>query len=233
MNNEIHTGKIISEEDELNIVRLYTTEKYTLRRIGRIIGIDHHRVKRIIEKHGVSLSNGDRVQAKKRGYKRKPFSEEHRRKIGLATRNRKLPPRPKATPEMICRNMVGHLHRDIPLDFFLSFSDVNKLKCLTSIANRDRVSEHFNDEQYKNFISHFYYDDVFDRVYQNWQNEQQRQYAKPSLDHIIPLSKGGTWELSNLQIIPWCVNRAKYNYLPNEWEYIKDKYFCKEGDNSV
>jgi len=25
--------------------------------------------------------------------------------------------------------------------------------------------------------------------------------------------------------LPWCVNRAKSNFLPDEWEYIKDKYF--------
>ena len=49
-------------------------------------------------------------------------------------------------------------------------------------------------------------------------------YAKPSLDHIIPLSKGGTWEFDNLQILSWVENRAKYNFMPQEWEYIKKTF---------
>ena len=41
---------------------------------------------------------------------------------------------------------------------------------------------------------------VFQRDYKL--NEKLVSFAKPSLDHKVPLSKGGTWELSNLQIIP-------------------------------
>lgn len=68
---------------------------------------------------------------------------------------------------------------------------------------------------------------VFQRDYKL--NEKLVSFAKPSLDHKVPLSKGGTWESSNLQIIPWCVNRAKFNYMPDEWEYIRKKYLSKEG----
>ena len=46
----------------------------------------------------------------------------------------------------------------------------------------------------------------------------------------MPLSKGGTWDLENLQIIPWCINRAKYNFMPEEWDYIRNKYLSKEGE---
>ena len=65
----------------------------------------------------------------------------------------------------------------------------------------------------------------FNKVYNDWINENKANYAKPSLDHIIPLSKGGNWELDNMQILSWVENRAKYNFMPDEWEYIKNKYF--------
>ena len=79
------------------------------------------------------------------------------------------------------------------------------------------------------FVEYFYYEDGFNITYNNWLNENKVSFAKPSLNHKVPLSKGGTWELSNLQIIPWCVNRAKFNYMPDEWEYIRKKYLSKEG----
>lgn len=125
------------------------------------------------------------------------------------------------------KNMAGHLHRNVSLEFLLSFENIDKLKCLTSIINKDRVSQNFNDEQYKEFLKYFYYDNTFNHTYDNWINENKQQFAKPSLDHIVPLSKGGTWELSNLCIIPWCINRAKYNFMPDEWEYIREKYFTE------
>lgn len=81
--------KEITEEDELEIVRLYDIEKYTLRRIGKIVGIDHHRVKRILKKYGVGISNKDRVITSRKGYKKKPFTEEHRKNIGLVGKGRK------------------------------------------------------------------------------------------------------------------------------------------------
>ena len=220
----------ISKEDELEIVRLYDIEKYTLRRIAKIFGTDHHKISRVLIKHNVEISSDDRVITPRKGYKKKLFTEEHRKNIGLASKGRKTNLGKKMPKISLYKNMVAHLHREISLNFLLSFEDIEKLKCLTAIINKDRVSKNFNDEQYKNFISHFYYDEMFNKTYQDWINEDKQQFAKPSLDHKVPLSKGGTWELENLQIIPWCINRAKYNFMPEEWDYIRNKYLSKEGE---
>ena len=79
--------------------------------------------------------------------------------------------------------------------------------------------ELYTEQWLKGFMNKFYYDDQFNKYYNDWLNiENRAEYAKPSIDHIIPLIKGGTWDLSNLRIVPWCVNRAKYNFMPDEWE---------------
>lgn len=217
----------ISKNEEIKIVQLYVKQKYTLRRIAKIYHTDHHRIGRILEKYKIKINNDDRTITSRKGYKKKPFTEEHRKNIGLSAKGRKTNLGKKMPKMSLYKNMAGHLHRNVSLEFLLSFENIDKLKCLTSIINKDRVSQNFNDEQYKEFLKYFYYDNTFNRTYDNWINENKQQFAKPSLDHIVPLSKGGTWELSNLRIIPWCINRAKYNFMPDEWEYIRGKYFTE------
>lgn len=62
------------------IKRLYTEEKYTLRRIGKIIGKDHHFVKRRLQEMGIEITQKDR--------KHEPFTEEHKRKISEKAKGR-------------------------------------------------------------------------------------------------------------------------------------------------
>lgn len=59
----------ISKEDELEIIRLYDVEKYTMRRIAKEFNTDHHRVKRILEKYNISITSF-------KGRKQIPMSEE-------------------------------------------------------------------------------------------------------------------------------------------------------------
>ena len=49
----------------------------------------------------------------------------------------------------------------------------------------------------------------------------------PSLDHIIPISRGGSWELDNLQIISWFENRAKCDMTQQELYNMINKYWRK------
>jgi 5-methylcytosine-specific restriction endonuclease McrA len=39
-----------------------------------------------------------------------------------------------------------------------------------------------------------------------------------SIDHIIPISRGGKHSLANIQLICWHCNRAKNSFLPDEWD---------------
>ena len=131
----------------------------------------------------------------------------------------------------VYKNMLTHLQWDIDLEFLMQFEDIEKLKTLNKMLTRDRVSENFDTEKYKQFIVKFYHDPQFNAVYEDYLQEDRKKYALPSLDHIIPLSKGGSWDLDNLQILSWVENRAKCDFLPDEWEYIKAKYFSGEYSN--
>lgn len=191
---------------------------------------DHHKIKRILEKYNIEITNKGKKRKSSKGYKRKPFTEEHKRNISLAQKGRIPWSKGKTMPkETLYKNMAAHLHRNVSIEWLKSFEDIEKLKCINSLMFKDRVRDNFTDEEYVKFVEYFYYEDGFNITYNNWLNENKVSFAKPSLDHKVPLSKGGTWELSNLQIIPWCVNRAKFNYMPDEWEYIRKKYLSKEG----
>ena len=80
--------KIISEEEKAKIISMYLDKKYSLRYIGKVFNTDHHRIKRILESNDIKISNDDRVHISKKGYKKKPFTIEHRRNIGLAGKGR-------------------------------------------------------------------------------------------------------------------------------------------------
>lgn len=217
--------KIISEEEKAKIINMYSNDKYSLRHISKVFNTDHHRIKRVLETNGIKISNDDRVTIRKKGYKKKPFTVEHRRNISLAGKGRVPVNKGKKMPKSsLYINMQKHLKYNVELEFLQQFSDVEKLKILNRIIRNTRLPDWFSDNDYKNYIKKFYYDEKFNRTYSNWLEEGKKKYAKPSIDHIKPLSKGGTWDLYNLQIIPWCINKAKSDFMPEEWEYIRQKY---------
>lgn len=60
-------------------------------------------------------------------------------------------------------------------------------------------------------------------VYQKWIDSNKDRWAIPSLDYMQPISKGESWELSNLQILTWFENRAKCDMTNDEWQEFKLK----------
>ena len=74
---------------------------------------------------------------------------------------------------------------------------------------------------YKAFIEHFYYDNQFNKLYNTWLKDKNDKYLKPSLDHIIPRSKGGAADISNLQFLTWFENRCKNDMTQAEWVKMK------------
>jgi 5-methylcytosine-specific restriction endonuclease McrA len=112
-------------------------------------------------------------------------------------------------------NGLNCLKYEIELDWIDKFNDINKIQLL----NRMRKRIILNEEQYKKYIEYYYYDDYFNKLYILWCNGYD--YLKPSLDHIVPISKGGKNNLQNLQIISWIENYMKSNIDNNIWEKMK------------
>jgi hypothetical protein len=133
--------------------------------------------------------------------------------------------------ERLYNNMATHLRFDVSFEWLLQFEDFNKLKLLNdAITNRgNRWS--VNTEWYKQYLLKFYCDLQFNYIYDNWCKGGYETYKKPSLDHIIPISKGGTNNLDNLQFLSWFENRCKNDMTQDEWNILKlniKEYFTNE-----
>ena len=61
-------------ELEQKIIDVYRPQITSLREVAEICGTDHHRVKRVLLKHGIPVLKGIR----------KPFTDEHRAKISAS-----------------------------------------------------------------------------------------------------------------------------------------------------
>lgn len=205
---------MVKKVNEEEVVRLYLEERMTLRHVGEEMGIDHHRVKRILEKNNVKITRRNTL---------KEFSKEHREKLSKAMKGRPSYWKDKKMPEETNRkNMINHLKRSITLDDLVKYTDFNRLKFLNNVIARHR--KHFEDDKkYISYLDKFYFDKAFNKSFDLWIENQQNKWFMPSLDHIIPLSKGGTFDLENLQFLTWFENRAKAEMTMEEWEKFKEE----------
>ncbi len=81
-------------------------------------------------------------------------------------------------------------------------------------------------EEYKLFYEHWWHDKQFNLIYDNWKKQSRSintfyDWWKPSLDHIIPKSRGGSNKLDNLQFLTVFENLAKRDMTQIEWDNFK------------
>jgi hypothetical protein len=109
----------------------------------------------------------------------------------------------------------------IPIDVLQKYTDPIKLKIILNWSGpkRNRLDQTIDSKL--EFIDHFYNDDRFNRIYLAWINSNKNQLFKPSIDHVIPFSKGGTGVLSNLQVLTWFENKVKDSMTDDEWQSFK------------
>lgn len=131
-----------------------------------------------------------------------------------------------------CDRLLQHFLATISIEtseaFLTSFPDFEKVRFIHQALMRTsglKMSE-LSVEDFEKFITYFYYDNQFNKVYQFWKeniilNTSFYDYAKPSLDHKIPKSRNGTNELDNLHFITVLENLAKRDMTWDEWITFK------------
>lgn len=129
--------------------------------------------------------------------------------------------------------------KDLPEEWLYSFKDFEKFLLIHRLLRSNDISMiGLSKEKYMDYMNYFYYQSQFNKVYNFWKKEEKLNtfydWAKPSLDHIIPKSKGGNNEKENLQFITTFENLAKRDMTMKEWNNFKIKtnthsqYFIEE-----
>ena len=117
--------------------------------------------------------------------------------------------------------------RGIEREYLESFDDFDKFLFVHKAIRSTVGIESLSKEQYKEYINYFYFDDQFNIIYNFWKKQERDKtfydWAKPSLDHIIPLSRGGKNEKENLHFLTVFENLAKRDMTLDEWTAFKIK----------
>ena len=114
-------------------------------------------------------------------------------------------------------------------EFISQFDDFEKFlflhKQLTLVSGKTAGT--YNLEEYKEDILYFYNNEQFNKIYLFWQSQEKENtfydWAKPSLDHIIPKSRGGSNKKENLQFLTVFENLNKRDMTWEEWQNFKIK----------
>ena len=197
---------------EEKVIKLYTLDNWSLRRIADELGTNHHRVKRILKCNGIPIEKKPK----------KPITDTHRENLSKACKGRESPSKGrKMSKESVYKNMASHLRFDVSSDWLRQFEDLEKLKFLNGCVSKrtDRFS--VTTKWYQSFILKFYSDYQFEKIYRKWVNTGDK-YLRPTIDHINPRSKGGGNDLDNLQFLTWFENRAKDNMSQIAWNKLKE-----------
>jgi len=206
---------------EKQICNEYKAGIDSLRDVADKLGTNHKMVGRALRKNNIEI-----VKAPN-----KPMSDVTKRKIGDKSKGRIAWNKSKKMPrESIYKNMATHLRFNIDYMWLMQFDNLDKLKLLNKALTRDRDMPNLDIVFYKKFINKFYKDKRFNLIYDKWLDNGMQKLLRPSLDHIIPKSRGGTNELKNLQYLTWLENFSKRDMLQDEWDAVKSKigeYFVR------
>lgn len=128
--------------------------------------------------------------------------------------------------------------KDLTEEYLLKFNDFDKFLFIHRSITHTINLINIDISNYKEYIEYFYYQNQFNKLYSFWKKQERLNvfydWAKPSIDHIIPKAKGGTNELNNLQFLTTFENLSKRDMTMEEWNNFKkitnthSNYFIEE-----
>ncbi len=125
------------------------------------------------------------------------------------------------------RAFLASSRKDIDFNFIDRFDNFEKFLLIHGLIMQGTRNYFVKVpiQEYYDIIDYFYNDIQFNKIYQFWQEHQKNNtfydWAKPSLDHINPKSKGGQNKKENLQFLTVFENLAKRDMSMEEWNNFK------------
>ena len=245
------TSNKLSYKEEKEIIELYlSNKKETLTSLGEQFEVSRGTIKRVLKKNDIEIEydrnsrRNTEIDTHSQEIVRL-FVEEQwsRNKIAKEFNTSHIVIRRilvqsgciednyfKGTNRYKLESMAKNLRKEYEVDiaFFESLGDIDtidveKLMVLNDRSKRiiKRVGELID---YKSYIRKFYFDEQFNAIYNAWKESGKNKWLSPSIDHKVPLVKGGdNVGLDNLQFITWFENRAKCDMTESEWREFKEK----------
>lgn len=190
-------------------------EGATICTLSRKYKLSYRKISKILDDNGI-------VKKRKNNNSGRILSEKTKYKISKSLKGKKNSMKGKKQSHAAkCNNMRAQFKLDENIDLSV-YKDFNKLKRITKFLSINIFKESRDSNYIISFIDKFYNDRLFNKIYELYKIDNNK-WLKPSLDHIVPKSRGGTDSLDNLQILTWFENRCKNNMTDVEWKEFKLK----------
>jgi len=200
-------------------IKMYVEDLRGLRQIADRFGTNHHSVKRLLIASGVEIGrkNAKRV-----------FTAEHRAAIGAAHKGIPGWNTGLKMPELSrFKNLVAHSRFPIDLEWAMQF-DLESLMMINQMLTPRSGRWAIEFSEYVKIVEKFAADAAFQRIFAAWRGCGKEFYMTPTIDHIVPVARGGADVADNLQVLTWFENRCKNDMTQTEWDAIKsniNRYF--------
>ena len=125
------------------------------------------------------------------------------------------------------RAFLASARKDMKYEFIDGFKDFEKFLLIHKLLMQGTKNYYVTVplDEYEEVVTYFYNDKQFNALYDFWKKEEKANtfydWAKPSLDHITPKSKGGMNDLKNIQFLTVFENLAKRDMTMQEWNDFK------------
>lgn len=186
--------------DKKELIRLYLEERLSINKLWKIYKSSNWYIRKILEDNNIEINHKNR--------KKYIFTVEHKRKIWEKSKWRKTRLWMKVSEEQRRKNMIWHLKTDVTIKDIEKYNNLDMLMFLNKVISRHK--NNFNTKKdYIAYLDKFFFDDMFNKLYLNWINNWKGKRYRPSLEHLLPISRWWTFDLENLTFTTWFENRAK------------------------